>query len=455
MSIVGIDNAAWMDAIERVLAPLVESATADRIGLPTLTNEAYRALAEQAQTSSEARTVFDNYLLKLNSNPTDLINLLSEHPAVSPNLDDTRKNVAAFVDMPGKGFRMPLSSMARHLVQSAMRRGCRGAATHLNEFLTLSAEERVPGYEIVVFLGLAVSGEVEIAPGLEIISYQSAAERGLVRNEPPGPTNDMPDYVGMDAFVLARAMTWGPCLVPPGTIVSPLRVSLKAVEDSGKCTMPTFRWLPGLSSGIVFDFLSIVVSHRVQVLSILSCAPEFVDVDPNFGPGSSVSFIHDDHWGKKNLTSERVRELQKLLSAWSAFEESNCDTLELAVSRLASAIRRDRGRFWTQDRILDATISLELMYCLQPPELTYKLATRAGHLLGATTDKRIETFEKVISLYKARSSIVHGSRRSEKTKKENANPQKVAASGIQIAKETLYKLLELGDFPHWNELVMS
>ena len=92
----------------------------------------------------------------------------------------------------------------------------------------------MPGYEITVFRGLLMESEVVIAPGLEIVSYTRAAERGLVRNEPPGPTNDMPDYAGMGALVLAREMTWDPCLVPP-----------KTSRNMGSNAVPTFTWFDG------------------------------------------------------------------------------------------------------------------------------------------------------------------------------------------------------------------
>ena len=56
---------------------------------------------------------------------------------------------------------------------------------------------------------------LDVLPGLEIISYRRAVNRGLVEEEPLHPENPPPDYVGMGALVLAREMTWGPCIVPP------------------------------------------------------------------------------------------------------------------------------------------------------------------------------------------------------------------------------------------------
>ena len=337
------DRTAWIGTLERAVGRLLESAKMTNKRLPPVTNDEYRTLWKQAEFGTNAREFLNQYLPELNADPTEVVNLLSQHPAISPNAAGAGNDIATFVEMPSKGFRMELRTLARNLARSAIKRGCRDATTHLERFLTLSAECCVPGYEITVFRGLTMSGEVEIAPGLEIVSYQRAAQRGLVRNEAPGPANDMPDYLGMGALVFAREMTWGPCLVSPRTS-----------KDIGTKPAHTVRWHFEHDLRIVFDLLSIVVSHRVQVLSVLCCAPEFVDVNPNFGPGSSTGFLHTDHWTKKELTREHNNQLQDRLHAWSRFDASNRDTLELAVSRLASSIQRSRGRFWAQDRILDA-----------------------------------------------------------------------------------------------------
>ena len=93
--------------------------------------------------------------------------------------------------------------------------GCRDTAALVWRFLALSERNGLPGYELAVFGGLSLSGEVEIIPGLEILSYERAVARGLVRNEPTYPEEPTPDYVDMGALVSVREMTWGPGLVVP------------------------------------------------------------------------------------------------------------------------------------------------------------------------------------------------------------------------------------------------
>ena len=74
--------------------------------------------------------------------------------------------------MPSKGFRLENRDLARHLTRCAIMRGTAAAAKRLERFLGLSSEGKVPGYGITVFRGLTMDGELEIAPGLEIVSHE-------------------------------------------------------------------------------------------------------------------------------------------------------------------------------------------------------------------------------------------------------------------------------------------
>ena len=139
------------------------------------------------------------------------------------------------------------------------------------------------------------------------------------------------------------------------------------------------------------------------------------------------------------------------------FSTDKQEILELTVRRLSSATGRNRGRFWLPDRILDTAIALELMYELEPPEVTNKLATRAAHLLVKETDKRIAVFDQVTMFYDARSKIAHGETgKRHSVKKRKATDFKEAAdSGFALASKTLRALLDRGDFPYWKKLIMS
>ena len=436
----------WKAGMVRALASLVETVTAEPRGIEPLSNEQYRALAEHAKTDKRAKAYFDDLLPKLNEDPSELINLLCRHPEIGRNTGGVGKDLATFIVQPSGGSLLQMGIWARYLTKCAMLRGCAEAVDHLETFLSLSAEGRVPGYNIWIFRGLTLSGELEIAPGMEILDYERAVERGLVKSDPPGPASTTPDYAGMNAAVLAREMTWGPCLVPPITS-----------RDKWPRPTPEFRWAPGCDTAIVFDLLSVCTAHEIQILFITYSAPEFVDVSRSFVSGSGSGYVHNENWSRKELTDEHVRHLQDLLRLWEDFKSDQRETLEMAINRLSSSIYRKRGRFWLQDRVLDAAICLEMMYQLKPPELTHKLATRAAHLLAKEPDKRIEIFDRVHEFYEARSNIAHGdnAKRQGKKSKKTTDFNEAGDLGFTLASGTLRALLENGEFPKWNELILA
>ena len=108
-----------------------------------------------------------------------------------------------------------------------------------------------------------------------------------------------------------------------------------------------------------------------------------------------------------------------------------------------------------QDRILDYATVLEILYRLDRSDLTYKLATRAGYLLGRTPEKRIAMFEKITEFYDIRSAIVHGPSSRKQRKLGHEHFERACAKGSGLACNTLSELLLQGRFPDWKRLVFD
>ena len=72
----------WVDRLAQALDDLVESITAVRINLPTLSNSEYRSLARQANQDANANLFFEEYLPKLDSYPAAAIAILQGHPVL-------------------------------------------------------------------------------------------------------------------------------------------------------------------------------------------------------------------------------------------------------------------------------------------------------------------------------------------------------------------------------------
>ncbi len=426
----------WTKAFAVALRPLSDSITAQRGGLPSLTNPQYRALAKRAKIDPQARMVLTEYLTDIHTDPRDVMDLVVKHPAVGPVFSGSGNDRATFVAMPGKGFRVELKQLARRAATIGAKRGDELAAAEIDRFLALSAEGRLPGYGVIVIRGLSMDGTVELGAGAKLASYESAVELGLLKKPEPPPLNDDPDYKGMEALVLFREMTWRPCLVPPKTS--------KNINDPPP--EPKFTLAPELTQSVLLDLLSLVTSHRIDVVEMFSCAPEFVDVDPKFGPGSKIGFSQTALLETKKPSAHDLAEAHDLLFNWTRLDGDLRDRLELALPRLVSAVQRDRNRFWLEDRIIDVAIALEVLY---GGKTGLKLARRAAGLLETCTREQISTFKQAKRFYRIRSEIVHLT---------HPTPLRMALEkelevGRNLANRTLVTLLKREKLVQWNKVM--
>ena len=433
----------WRATFAEALAPLSDSVTAHRRGLPDLGNAEYRALAGLAAGDVGLQELLSKYQTEIAGDPGAAIGLLLKHPAAGGVFGGRGKDAATFVTMPGQGFRVELSSFSRRAAALGARVGVRAAAAEVDQLLTLGAEGQLPGYEVVVLRGLSMEGVTELGPGTWLASHDVALARGLLRAEPPGPTNDDPDYRGMQALVMFREMTWSPCLVAPQTsknLGDPLPVA-------------TFAWQSGPGLGVLLDLLSLATSQRIDVVEILSCVPALTALDPNFGPGSKMGFQTWGWWKVKAFETAEAAEVRRLCEAWGVFGGTDRDRLELSLGRLVSSERRNLGRFRYEDRLLDIAVALEVLFGLQGGELTHKLSVRAAHLLGASGENRVALFESVQRLYKERSRIIHGSR--SRRSGRQIGPEETVEGAYRTGRAALLNILARGSFPDWTRLTLA
>ena len=439
----------WRRAFAAALAPLAASVTGRGWGLPELSNANYRMLARQALSDEGARNALDRYVTDIDGDPTEAIDLVRDHPSVGAIFSGEGTDTATFALMPGRGFRMELKDLARHAATMAAKRDEHCAAADIDEFLSASGEGRLPGFEAAVIRGVATAGTTDLGPGTRLVSYEEAVKLGLLRDETDQPVRHGPDYRDLNATVLVRAMTWSPCLVAPNALKTPLNPD-GVVEHA----VPSFAWDAGPPLWILQDLLSMVAEQRIDLLSISSCAPNFVQIDPGFGPGSGTSFRYADWLEPKELTTGHADAARRLYEHWSRFRVADRQPVELALARLVSAVRRGRGRFWLEDRVLDVAVALEVMFGLDGGELTHKLATRCAWLVGKDADERVDAYDGISRFYEVRSAVIHG-RGKRKRRRTREDIEEAARQGYEIGRDALVALLERGRLPDWKRLSLS
>lgn len=144
----------------------------------------------------------------------------------------------------------------------------------------------------------------------------------------------------------------------------------------------------------------------------------------------------------------RGADVERAYSSFNSFSKPDRDNLFRAIDRLGRSRLTDNP----VDRSLELGIAAEILLMHGDSsgntEITYKMGTRAGWLLGKTSDDRLRIFDEMKSLYLARSQAAHTGKFTKSVKVDLDAADRLVHMVIQ-------RLLELGNFPDWKQLVMG
>ena len=425
--------------------------------------EEYQRLAEEsAKGDPYFKEVLDRSHINFDDEPVEVEALLREHPVISRALEGSGQNQAVELFKPLGSGTVELRTFVIHLIKLTFGSGGECAAEVLHRFFTSGEACELKAYEITVFNGLKLDRRIDVGGGAFLAPYH---EVGATCGEYPSssprhvrgegryyhPADDVPE----GSAALVRQLTWGPAIAPvDSSDLTPqggdtLRCQLITEEGpGGELDRDEMNRRRFQDHDRFVDFLCIATGEPQEYRFW------YVKVDKwmeglNLDSGSSV--ISGQEWmrRKDSLSEADADLLLETIRAWKGYQGDR-DRLGLAIRRLATLPSR-AGRFGTEDRLLDTAISLETMYSLDAPEITYKLGTRAAHYLGTTGEERIQIFRKIKDFYSARSALVHGSR----GRSRRIDHGEALSEGQQLARETLLALLRDGSAPEWDRLVMS
>ena len=323
-----------------------------------------------------------------------------------------------------------LEIAAREL-QSLLDRSVEGESRSATDALTT-------GYHVLLFYGLRLSGEVEIAENLKAVPLEhteAVLDIEVVRSVAP-PSERRKGWEGVNAIV--EAVPWRPLVFRQGE-------ESGRVYDMGSFYLDGRDFVALLSVFQGAPMVSMAVfPHRThRTVSLLLGRPR---LGGNMG-------VYAGAWGyggmgiPRDLDDEAFEQARRL---YSDPERDRYREYGHVVSRLSEALART-GNYSLEDQILDVAIALEQMYELDQGEISFKLKMRAACFLESQTEARLSVFRKVGQLYNARSGIVH--RRSKES--DRVTKRDGFDVGFDVARASLIKLLREGRPQDWNEMVMA
>ena len=415
-----------------------------------LTREDLRAVHDSASGHTAISVSVSG---KLISRLTEQHTVLRDHPVLRRALRGTGDNEGLMFLNPGGECWESTRDLAFHLVRVSAKSTGQNAARLLHRYLTDGESRQLEAREFVVIYGLKIAERIDLGDGsfLAPLDDRFISQEGFAEEEADklktfgvGRRNFQKDSGGSVVFV--RDMKWGPGVAP-----APKGHQLDLVKVAYRfpCDVETVANLLSVASRC-----PLATSARHTRL-----AKWIRNTHTNFESGlwSSTTFRLDGWWDERDLSGEAECRFRNTVAGWTGFQ-FNSDlermALNLAIWRLSGSFTRVGG--WeVQDRILDYAIALEILYRLDSSELTYKLGTRAACLLGDTSEKRRETFERITEFYDIRSAIVHGPTTKKHKKLGHEDFERACANGRDLACDTLSELLQRGRFPDWKDLILG
>ena len=339
----------------------------------------------------------------VDEDPAEAMTILREHPCIKPGLQGSRKSEGVAFKILNSGFSSNLKSLVASLAKLSVKEGDEEAAHRLHRYLTAGANGTVPAYAIAVIHGLVVKTRFNLDAGAYLVPYADArAEFGLPHEPEPLSKASFPD-----AAVLVRGLEYGRGVVPPGDCAGLPDVQV-AYRFPADYRVGLEIWFG--DSKLLVDLLSIAT--RVPLLSrtfYVRLARWIEEMDPNVAFGTQVSeaFISDVWPGGHDLVKGDVAAFLEMARGWHRFPDKP-EAVELAIRRLAASFSRPGGRFGQEDRILDVSVALEVVY---GGATGHKLAQRAAALLGTSAAEQKRTYDQAKGFYDVRSRIVHSKKK--------------------------------------------
>ena len=155
-----------------------------------------------------------------------------------------------------------------------------------------------------------------------------------------------------------------------------------------------------------------------------------------YQPIRLVGGRHDPFRAPPQLRNSSIDLAKK---AFSKRSDEEFERLAPTIHRLSEALAR-LGRFGANDRILDISQSLELMFRPKGGGISRKLQDGMAELLGVDEAHKDDIRTAIKQFYDVRSAIVHGAT-DAKRKRNLEDRQSAFISGFNLTQQALFKML--------------
>ncbi|WP_162932909.1 HEPN domain-containing protein [Roseovarius sp. EL26] len=392
-------------------------------------------LARLASRSAESK-----YYKPLREALDPVRGILRSHPSLARALGNRIGNDEFHVRILNGTSLTWLTQIVAGLMECAHDHGDRGfrkAANELGAILELSSttlDVDVPngldvGYDLLLFHGPEIHNEFEIQEGLIVkpaAMLSDYLERHWIRDFVPREM-DRRDWRQIGAVL--RPFHWRPVFRNKADYREE-RASWPLRFEDDALTFLEILSVANQTPILPFTLMHGCVHRSAHGLLGLS------HCQGGSQPIRQVGRRHDPFREPPQLQNSSV-DLAK--QAYNNRSDEEFERLAPVIHRLTEALARS-GRFGANDRILDISQSLELMFRPKGGRISQQLQNGMAELLGVDEAHKDDIRAAIKQFYDVRSAIVHGA--TDARRKRNLEDRQSAfISGLNLTQQALFKML--------------
>ena len=281
-----------------------------------------------------------------------------------------------------------LSRLIDRLVETANHAGVENAVRTLDNLLSDAEKHNLPGLDLTFFRGLKLTKRWDIAPGLYALPFPMLKQqlKRRVQRIPDSLLYRIDPGQEHSVAVLVSEIRWGPVIVSTKgrTLSDPYPVETKLVFDHNPL--------------LLVALMAVTLQRPLWILFNTLRAEPWVEDFLNVEGGGGSFFPSPTQLEPQTFPEpdpEAVEITERAFRQWDLLPNADRAVLALAITRLSESLSRT-GMLAEQDRVLDVSIALEILYRLDHLEITYKLSSR-GRLV----------IPPIYSIYRRNLGILH------------------------------------------------
>ncbi len=406
---------------------------------------------ETPYPSSDVQDLYDAALRSSNPAETDYLKtlrsaldpvrgVLRSHPSIGSALGRMAGNDKFMVEIANGTSLSWLTLLVVGLMERSKELSDKDFETATGELVALLEASRtakptaIPngigtGYDVLMFFGPKIEKHIEIKPNLLVLPYAELhdwIDPDWIRDFVPEQV-DRRDWRQIGAVV--RPFKWRPHLHRmnrPGEQEMQIRPSFENDAWSFLELLSVSNQTPIIPFVCINDCI-----HRAAFL--------LLGKSRNSGGSQTVGNVGKRHNPFHEPPRLHQNAIEIALSAFELRHKPSFERLAPVRRRLAEALARD-GRFLLDDRILDVSQSIELMFEIKGTGIGKKIQSAMCDLLAVDSEHREEVRKATKQFYDVRSAIVHGPS-DDYRKRLMQDRGQAFRSGFNLAQQAYFKLL--------------